>query len=353
MNIIISGGCGFVGSNLAITLKGQYPNANIQAFDNLKRRGSELNIKRLKTIGVDFVHGDMRCKEDLEVFTSCDLFIDASAEPSVLAGIDSGHRQLIENNLTSTINALDFCLRKKAKFIFLSTSRVYPVETLETAKFEELETRFVWTKKQSIEGISEKGVQENLSMRGAKSLYGATKYASEVLIEEYVSFLGLKAIINRCGVLAGPWQMGKIDQGVLVLWLARHHFKQQLAYIGYDGLGKQLRDMLHIEDFCKLIVSQIENWDLGNGKVFNVGGGISSSSSLLELTNYCEEVTGNTLKINKAGFSRPADLRIYVTDNSLVSQTFNWHPEKTIRDLVKDTYNWLVENESSLIEFLK
>lgn len=115
MKIVITGGCDFIGSNLSLYLKEQNPGYEIFALDNLKRRGSELNINRLIKKGIHFVHGDMRSREDLYSLPQCDLLIDVSAEPSVLAGINSSQGSLNNNNLLSTINALDWCIENEAK----------------------------------------------------------------------------------------------------------------------------------------------------------------------------------------------------------------------------------------------
>jgi CDP-paratose 2-epimerase len=98
--------------------------------------------------------------------------------------------------------------------------------------------------------------------------------------------------------------MGKVDQGVMVLWVAKHYFEQQLAYIGYGGSGKQTRDMLHVLDLYRLIDFQLHNMDKVNGEILNVGGGVEVSASLQELTQICQEVTGKTIPINKVTENR-------------------------------------------------
>src|SRR5476651_361092 len=125
-NILITGGAGFVGSNLALKLKKDCPQLNITVLDNLKRRGSELSLKRLKAADIDFVHGDIRNKEDL-VFEKVDLLIECSAEPSVLAGINSSPDYLMNTNLIGTLNCLEVARAHGAACVFLSTSRVYPI----------------------------------------------------------------------------------------------------------------------------------------------------------------------------------------------------------------------------------
>ena len=348
MRIIVTGGAGFVGSSLCIHLKKKYPDYEVVAFDNLRRRGSELNLTRFKDHGVQFSHGDIRNIEDFHVLGECDILVDASADPSVLSGISSPALPVINANLIGTVNALEFASRCKGKFIFMSTSRIYPVQALESASYEELETRYKWSDSQSLNGISSKGVSEDFPLAGARSFYGASKLASELLIEEYREHKGISSIINRFGVIGGPWQMGKVDQGVLILWLARHFYKGKLNYIGYGGSGKQTRDILHIDDVVELIDIQIHDFDRFDGSVSNVGGGVSCSFSLLELTDLCSKITGNEILIGAELENRPADLRIYITDNKRIESLGGWSPKKTLENIVQDSFSWMHQNERIL-----
>ncbi|WP_234736582.1 NAD-dependent epimerase/dehydratase family protein [Tellurirhabdus bombi] len=353
MKLLITGGAGFVGSSLALSLKRDYPHYEIYVLDNLKRKGSELNVARLSSAGVNFVHGDIRNKEDFDSLPLVDALIEASAEPSVLAGLDGTPDYLINTNLVGTINCLNYAKKSKANVVFLSTSRVYPIKAIETLNYEEADTRFVLTDDQPVPGVSSKGIAENFPLDGARSLYGATKLASELMIQEYNEFYGLKTVINRCGVITGPWQMGKVDQGVMVLWIAKHYFQQQLAYIGYGGTGKQTRDMLHIADLYRLIDWELHNMDKVNGQILNAGGGVESSASLQELTKICQEVTGKTIPINQVSENRAADIRLYVTDNTKVTNLTGWKPELGIKEIVSDITKWLDENRAALEPILK
>ena len=130
MRLLITGGAGFVGSNLALDFKKNNPETHIIALDNLKRRGSELNLPRLKEDGIEFIHGDIRNKEDLEGTGKADLIIECSAEPSVMAGYNSSPEYLINTNLLGTVNCLEYARKCDADVVFLSTSRVYPVRTI-------------------------------------------------------------------------------------------------------------------------------------------------------------------------------------------------------------------------------
>jgi CDP-paratose 2-epimerase len=264
--ILITGGAGFVGSSMAFAFKNKYPDYQIFCLDNLKRKGSELNVARFSKADINFIHGDIRNKEDFDAIPTVDFVIEASAEPSVLAGLDGTPDYLINTNLLGTINCLNFAKKSKAKFIFLSTSRVYPIKAIEKLNYRETDTRFELTDNQIITGVSSKGIAEDFPLNGARSLYGATKLASELIIQEYQEFYGVESVINRFGVITGPWQMGKADQGVMVLWVAKHFYEQQLAYIGYGGTGKQTRDMLHVQDVFSLIDFQMHNFNVVNGR---------------------------------------------------------------------------------------
>ena len=354
MKYLITGGAGFVGSSLAILLKDKYLHSKVIALDNLKRRGSELNLPRLRQHGVEFAHGDIRNKEDLADIGPVDSIIECSAEPSVLAGYNSLPDYLVNTNLLGTINCLEFARVCKAGFLMLSTSRVYPFSTINALDFYETETRFELENNQKTTGSSSAGFTEDFPlMTGVRSLYGATKLASELLILEYADMYGFNVAINRCGVLTGPWQFGKVDQGVVVLWVAKHFWKQELSYIGFGGQGKQVRDILHIDDLFRLIDIQLNNLAGINGKVFNVGGSREISVSLKELTQLCQKYTGNTIPISSVVENRPADIRVYLTDNSKVTKATGWKPKITVENIIEEIAVWIKNNKKQLEGVLK
>ncbi|MCF6131461.1 NAD-dependent epimerase/dehydratase family protein [Flavobacterium wongokense] len=353
MKIVVTGGAGFVGSTLCLQLKAKYPSYEIVAFDNLKRRGSELNLADFQKQGIPFFHGDIRNNEDLSALGNFDVLVEASAEPSVTAGLDSDPTYVINNNLYGSINCFNACLKNKAKLIFLSTSRVYPINWIEDAHFTEEATRFAFDANQSTKGISPKGISEELSLEGARSFYGTTKLASELFIQEYAAFYGLKAAITRFGVIAGPRQMGKTDQGVVTLWMAKHFWNQSLKYIGYGGTGKQVRDILHVDDLVELIDLQIHQIEKFEGRIYNAGGGLTNSASLLEMTKICEKITGNSIAIASEKETRTADLRIFITDNTRIENETGWKPKKSVETIFQDIYNWIKANEKQLETILK
>ena len=347
--ILITGGAGFIGSNLAILLKQKYPDYSILCFDNLRRRGSELNLINLREQDIKFIHGDVRYKTDFDqILEPVHCVIDAAAESAVSAGLDGNTDYLTGTNLNGTINTLKFSLKHNANFIFLSTSRVYPIKLIEEIEVVETDTRFEIAKTQKIPGITQNGIAETFPLTGSRSLYGATKLASELMVEEYNEMFGLKTVINRCGVITGPYQMGKVDQGVVVLWMAKHFLKKNLSYIGYGGTGKQVRDMVHIKDLFNIIDKQIHQNEKFNGQIFNIGGGRKISASLQELTNVCELISGNKIQIQSIPETRKADVRLYISDNTKINAITEWTPEITVGEILEDIFLWIKNNEHQL-----
>jgi CDP-paratose 2-epimerase len=349
MKVLITGGAGFVGSSLALCFKRDHPAATIVAFDNLKRRGAELNLARFKERGISFVHGDIRCQSDLEDLAgNFDLLIEASAEPSVLAGVGGSPQYVLQTNLTGTLNCLEFARRRAGTLVFLSTSRVYSMRPLKEIKLEETASRFEIAEQQTLNGVSQSGIAEEFPVHLPRSLYGATKLASELMIQEYVELYGLRAVVNRCGVIAGPGQFGKVDQGVFTLWVANHFFRQPLRYTGFGGTGKQVRDLLHPEDLYRIIGKQLERIEEFSGEVFNVGGGRAVSTSLRELTALCREVTGQEVSIGEEQETSAVDIPLYISDHSKATRAFDWQPQLSLSEIVEQIFAWLKANETAL-----
>jgi CDP-paratose 2-epimerase len=348
-NILITGGAGFIGSNVAVGLKEHFPLVRVIALDNLRRKGSELNVPRLDAAGVEFLNGDVRNETDLKRAGVVDLVIECAAEPSVMAGVNSSPRYAVESNLVGAFNCLELCRQQKADIVFFSTSRVYPVETLNTVAFEERATRFSYAATQQLPGVSMQGIRENFPLDGVRTLYGATKLSAEFLLLEYVHNYGIRGVINRFGVISGPWQFGAVDQGVVSLWVMRHAFKNaKLSYIGFGGMGKQVRDVLHVDDALEALLRELEDMDTYSGQVFNIGGGEGNTFSLVELTALCQEVTGNSIEITASQENRPGDVRGYVTDYTKFSSLSGWVPKKGVKDILKDTCEWVRTYEIEL-----
>lgn len=343
MRILITGGAGFVGSSLARLFKERDASAEVVAFDNLRRRGSELNLELFRRLGVEFVHGDIRGHSDLEdLHGQFDILVECSAEPSVFAGLDGSPRYVLDTNLTGTLNCLEFARRRAASFVFLSTSRVYSMSPLREIALRETETRFeIEAGGQCHKGVGPRGITEEFPTHLPRSFYGATKLASELVIQEYVNAYGLRAVINRCGVIAGRGQFGKVDQGVFTLWVARHVFGMPLKYTGFGGEGKQVRDLLHPSDLFALLTRQLEDLARCSGEVFNVGGGRAVSTSLRELTALCREVTGREVPVEREPDTSPVDIPLYISDYGKAAAAFGWEPRRSVHDIVREIAEWI------------
>ena len=182
----------------------------------------------------------------------------------MLAGVDGSPGYVVQSNLFGAYHCLELARQHRAQVVFLSTSRVYPVAPLQQLALIETETRFELGARQSVPGVSAAGVAEDFPLAGARTIYGATKLAAELLIEEYRASFGIRAVVDRCGVIAGPWQMGKVDQGVFTHWMLAHRLSRPLRYIGFGASGKQVRDLLHVDDLVELIDEQLidpDRWD--------------------------------------------------------------------------------------------
>ena len=158
----------------------------------------------------------------------------------------------------------------------------------------------------------------------------------------------MPAVVNRCGVIAGPWQMGRVDQGVFTYWLLAHHFGRPLSYIGYGGGGKQVRDLLHVDDLVELVGEQLSSPARWAGETVNVGGGRDVSLSLREATELCRELTGNDVPVEAALEDRPGDVRIYLSDCTRLFGLTEWRPRRNAREILADTLGWISDNERAV-----
>jgi len=183
---------------------------------------------------------------------------------------------------------------------------------------------------------------------GPRSLYGMTKLASELMIEEFADAYNFRFIISRYGLITGPGQMAKSDQGVIALWVAAHHYRKDLSYIGFGGTGKQVRDFLHIDDVSELVLDQMRNFPMYAGRRWNAGGGLENSLSLLETTDLCQEITGQKIGMSSQPANRPADVRIYITDARCVQSVNGWRPKKDAAATVGEIHHWLIDGGDEL-----
>ena len=331
MRILITGGCGFIGSNLAIFLKDKIKNVKITSIDDLSRKGSNLNYKRLSEKKIKNFKSNIAKSNKIMKLPKFDLVIHCAAEPAIEASrqkID----QVFESNLVGTFNVLKKYAKDGSNIIYLSSSRVYAMENL-----------FKLNKKGS--------VKENFNIENSKSIYGFTKLSSELLIKEYSYLHKIKYIVNRVALVSGPWQFGKEEQGFVSLWVWRHLNRLKLSYIGFGGTGRQVRDVLHIQDLCDLILLQIQKIKKINNKLMNVGGGKKNSLNLIQLTRLSQHMTKNKIKIGSVKKTSPYDVPYFVTNTDYATRLYKWKPKRNLEKIVADIYFWMKPNISSLKKY--
>ena len=330
--VLITGACGFVGSTLAAGLKEGWPDWEIVGLDNLVRAGSEMNRAVLRQRGIRFFHGDVRSPSDLEALPRCDWILDAAANPAVLAGVDgkTSSRQLIEHNLIGTVNVLEQARRWRSGLLLLSTSRVYSIRELAGIPVAVKGNRFTPAPAAAkITGFSARGVAENFPSEPPLSLYGSSKRASEILACEYAATFDLPVFINRCGVLAGAGQFGRIDQGIFSFWIHAWCSNRPLKYIGFKGTGHQVRDCLHPRDLVPLVAQQMSKPDPKKPRIVNVGGGLKQSASLRQLSEWCGKRFGRRIIAGEKR-TRPFDVPWLVLDSSVAHRAWAWKPETSL-----------------------
>jgi CDP-paratose 2-epimerase len=365
MRILITGVCGFVGSSLARGILESNEGVELYGIDNYKRLGAWNNFSILKKSHVKVRHGDIRIAADIDDLPRCDVVIDAAAMPSVLAGLDGDAtpRQLLQSNLGGTINQLEYCRRNGSTFILLSSSRVYSIGELGRLRISsfvaELQNGYRMDRFEPTGhlpfGITKEGIQETFSTEPPLSLYGCSKRASELLALEYREQFGFPVWINRCGVLAGSGQFGHPGQGIVAYWIHAYREGRKLCYIGFNGQGHQVRDVLHPHDLVELINCQIH----ANGgsahlpHLVNVGGGQSNSFSLAELNRWC----ANRFPSHSSGLpesipeTRPCDLPWVVLDCRLAQQHWNWSPKTTAKEIFEEIATFAEDNPDWLSRF--
>jgi CDP-paratose 2-epimerase len=336
--LLLLGGAGFVGANLAVYFAER--GYNVMAMDNLVRRGSEFNLSRLRDAGVAFRHGDVRCVEDWPQ-NDFDVVLDTAAQPSAIDGYDNPLYDLT-NNTTSVFNTIEYCRTHRAGLIFWATNKVYPASAINGRVLTYEPTRI----------MLDKAIDESCPLDGGdRSIYGATKVAADLIIQEYADAFDIPAVVNRFSCLSGPYQWGKTEQGWLAFWVIAHRLHIPLTYFGYEG--KQVRDALFMPDICTLIEKQIDGIIReGKGGVFNVGGGWDNAVSLVEATEICREMTGTGLPITHESIPRRADFACYISNIDKVCKAYNWEPRVCIREGFYQIDKWVCDNIATIEEVI-
>jgi CDP-paratose 2-epimerase len=320
MKYLITGGCGFLGSNIAAELikNGYVP----VIFDNLSRYGSAQNLKWLRSLGVcNFIHGDIRNGDDCNSLiksTQPDAIFHLAGQVAMTTSIERP-RFDFEVNALGSLNILE-AVRKNcpgAAIIYSSSNKVYG--DLEQLRYRETSTRY------EIEDFPS-GVPESMSLN-FNSPYGCSKGSADQYMLDFSRIYGLKTAVFRHSSMYGGRQFSTIDQG-WVGWFCEQAIKQSTGDkipFTISGNGKQVRDVLHAEDMVSLYLLAAKNIDLISGQAFNVGGGMGNSLSILELMDLLEQLLEAKLSWSHIK-ARESDQRVFVADLGKIQTALAWSP---------------------------
>lgn len=330
MNILITGGAGFVGSNLCVHLKKE--GHAVTVMDNLVRRGSELNLPRIKESGANFLHGDVRAIEDFAELRRIDVVLHCAAQPSAVNYANPVFD--VTNNTIGTLNILEFCRNKGAGLIFWSTNKCYTGEITNSLPYEILDNRFIWSDHYV-------GFDESTPIGGKDhSIYGVSKVCADLLIQEWADAYDVPSIINRFSCLAGPYQWGKAEQGWVAWFVIAKMLELPISVYGYEGL--QVRDYLFTPDINSLISKQLGRINNYRGEVFNIGGGLDFTVSVKELIKKLE------IEVDAYYPGRRADQAIYITDNHKAKIAFDWAPLIKLDAGIVEIQKWVSDYRGTI-----
>ena len=341
MKLLITGGCGFLGSNLAAHALER--GLDVVVLDNLYREGSRLNLSWLTNKGkFRFVHGDIRNFNDvnrlIQEFKPEAIF-HLAGQVAMTTSI-ANPRMDFEVNAMGTHNLLEAVRvhAPDAAIIYSSTNKVYG--DLEQYTYRETDTRY-----ECVDRIN--GFDESSSLE-FHSPYGCSKGSADQYMLDYARIFGLNTIVFRHSSMYGGRQFATYDQG-WIGWFCQKAVETKNGVLKepftIQGNGKQVRDVLHADDMITLYFSALENIGVARGEAFNVGGGIANSLSLLELFSLLEEVSGVQLQYTALA-PRESDQRFFVADISKVSKTIGWKPEISSKDGVERMFKWVSQSIS-------
>jgi CDP-paratose 2-epimerase len=340
MKLLITGGCGFLGSNLASDALGR--GDDLVVFDNLHRSGSRENLTWLQKQGnFKFDHGDIRNSNDI-TRVICNFKPDAifhlAGQVAMTTSI-TNPRMDFEVNVLGTINLLEAVRQHcpNSVVIYSSTNKVYG--DLEQYSYLETDTRYQCVEKPD-------GFDENTQLE-FHSPYGCSKGAADQYMLDYARIFGLKTVVFRHSSMYGGRQFATYDQG-WVGWFCQKALeaKKGLATEPFtiSGNGKQVRDVLHADDMKTLYKAAVDSIDLSAGNAFNIGGGLSNSLSLLELFHELETLLGVELIYEKQPV-RVSDQRVFISDIEKVKKILGWSPKILSKHGVNDMVQWISDSD--------
>lgn len=336
MKLLITGGCGFLGSNLASDALAR--GDELVVFDNLYRNGSRENLNWLQAQGkFTFEHGDIRNQNDITRVIQAfkpDAIFHLAGQVAMTTSI-ANPRMDFEVNVMGTHNLLEAVRHHApdATVVYSSTNKVYG--DLEQYTYFEAETRY-----QCIE--HPKGFNEQTQL-DFHSPYGCSKGAADQYMLDYARIFGLKTVVFRHSSMYGGRQFATYDQG-WVGWFCQKTVETSKGLLKepftISGTGKQVRDVLHADDMKRLYMAAVSHIDKAKGQAFNIGGGIENSLSLLELFGLLEKIASVKLSYTQLPV-RESDQRVFVSDLTKAKQLLNWQPMVSAQEGVARMVEWV------------
>jgi CDP-paratose 2-epimerase len=336
MKYLITGGCGFLGSNLAaeVLKRGD----ELFVFDNLYRTGTELNLKWLQKLGkFKFYNSDIRSYNDVEyAIKDCmpDVIFHLAGQVAMTTSLDNP-RFDFEVNVIGGNNVLEVVRKYCPETIvtYSSTNKVYG--DLEWVEYEETGSRY---KPLGFED----GFNEKIPL-DFKSPYGCSKGATDQYMLDYAKMFDLKTVVFRHSSIFGGRQFATADQG-WIGWFVKQAIDIQRGVLKdpftISGSGKQVRDVLFADDLISCYFSAIKNIDITTGQAYNIGGGIQNSFSLLELFAFLENELNVKMNYTKLPF-RQSDQKVFVASVKKAYNDFGWEPVVSRETGVQRMIEWV------------
>jgi CDP-paratose 2-epimerase len=335
MKVLVTGGAGFIGSNVVK----RYLDAGheVLVVDNLSRQGAEKNLAWLQTQGqFQFYQRDIRDYQALSALirqhSDIQYLLHLAGQVAVTTSVINP-RPDFEANALGTFNLLEAvrCYVPHAVLVYSSTNKVYG--GLEHVGVTKMDTRYQFRDRPN--GIAE---TENLDFH---SPYGCSKGAADQYVRDYARIYKLRTVSLRQSCIYGYRQFGVEDQGWVAWFIIAAVLQRPITIYGD---GKQVRDLLFIEDLCDLYDLLYTRIDQAQGQVYNIGGGVANQCSLLELLAYLEQLLGRPIPVQFADW-RPGDQPVFICDIHKVATELGWQPQTSVLQGVEKLYRWVVDNK--------
>lgn len=338
--ILITGGAGFIGSNLAERLLAE-PDTHVRVFDDLSRQGVQHNMEWLRGLAgskrLDFIQGDIRRTADVSaaVKDATEIY-HLAAQVAVTSSVEQP-RPDFEINVGGTFNVLEAARRtlKKPFVLFTSTNKVY-------GSLEGVSCRVEGSAYRA-EAAGFRGVTETEPL-DFHSPYGCSKGAADQYVRDYARIYDLPTVVFRMSCIAGPRQFGTEDQG----WVAHFLYSAlERRPITIYGDGYQVRDILHVHDLVDAMLLARQNAASMAGEIYNVGGGLERAVSITEMLSAIARETGAE-PVLRYGSVRPGDQPLYVSDTGKLTRATGWQARRSTRDILTSIHDFWRENRKLL-----